>query len=96
MVRSLLSAAMSSWPPDALAFEERNWSAIGGQAEDYELASRLIRGQTLLGKVLHDVRVALDYLATRGSADCAEGLGPLPTISASRVKSGGPQDRVHS
>ena len=48
--------------PDALAFEERNWSAIAGQAEYYELASRLVRGQTLLGKVLHDVRVALDYL----------------------------------
>jgi hypothetical protein len=27
--------------PDALAFEERNWSAIAGQAEYYELASRL-------------------------------------------------------
>jgi dienelactone hydrolase len=25
--------------PDALAFEERNWSAIAGQAEYYELAS---------------------------------------------------------
>jgi len=55
--------------PDALAFEERNWSAIEGQAEYYELASRLVRGQTLLGKVLHDVRVALDYLATRPEVD---------------------------
>ena len=36
--------------PDALGFEERNWSAIGGQAEYYELASRLVRGQTLLGR----------------------------------------------
>jgi dienelactone hydrolase len=51
--------------PDAIAFEERNWSKIPGQAEYYELASRLVRGQTLLGKVLHDVRVALDYLTTR-------------------------------
>jgi dienelactone hydrolase len=55
--------------PDALAFEERNWSAIAGQAEYYELASRLVRGQTLLGKVLHDVRVALDYLAMRPEVD---------------------------
>jgi dienelactone hydrolase len=55
--------------PDALGFEERNWSAIGGQAEYYELASRLVRGQTLLGKVLHDVRIALDYLATRPEVD---------------------------
>jgi dienelactone hydrolase len=55
--------------PDAPAFEERNWSAIAGQAEYYELASRLVRGQTLLGKVLHDVRVAVDYLATRPEVD---------------------------
>jgi dienelactone hydrolase len=55
--------------PDAPAFEERNWSAIGGQAEYYELASRLVRGQTLLGKALHDVRVALDYLATLSEVD---------------------------
>ena len=55
--------------PDALGFEERNWSAIAGQAEYRELASRLVRGQTLLGKVLHDVRIALDYLATRPEVD---------------------------
>jgi len=55
--------------PDAIAFEERNWSKTPGQAEYYELASRLVRGQTLLGKVLHDVRVALDYLTTRREVD---------------------------
>lgn len=55
--------------PDALAFEERNWSAIAGETEYYELASRLVRGQTLLGKVLHDVRVALDYLGARPEVD---------------------------
>ena len=55
--------------PDALGFEDRNWSAIGGQAEYYELASRLVRGQTLSAKVLHDVRVALDYLTTRPEVD---------------------------
>jgi dienelactone hydrolase len=55
--------------PDAIAFEERNWSKIPGHAEYYELASRLVLGQTLLGKVLHDVRVALDYLTTRHEVD---------------------------
>ena len=55
--------------PDAIAFEERNWSKIPGQAEYYELASRLVRGETLLGKVLHDARVALDYLTTRREVD---------------------------
>jgi len=29
--------------PDAIAFEERNWSKTPGQAEYYELASRLVR-----------------------------------------------------
>ena len=55
--------------PDAVAFEERNRGAIGWQAEYYELASRLVRGQSLLAKVLHDVRVALDYLVTRPEVD---------------------------
>jgi hypothetical protein len=34
--------------PDALAFEERNWSAPSGYAEYYELATRLVQGRTLL------------------------------------------------
>jgi dienelactone hydrolase len=55
--------------PDAIAFEERNWSEIPGQAEYYELASRLVVGKTLLGKVLHDLHVALDYLTTRREVD---------------------------
>jgi len=55
--------------PDALAFEERNWSNSTGNAEYYELASRLVQGKTFLAKCLHDVSVALDYLETRPEAD---------------------------
>ena len=55
--------------PDALAFEERNWSAPSGYAEYYELATRLVQGRTLLSKCLHDVSVALDYLAARPEVD---------------------------
>ncbi len=55
--------------PDALAFEERNWSTPSGEAEYYELASRLVQGITLLSKCLHDVSVALDYLASRTEVD---------------------------
>jgi dienelactone hydrolase len=55
--------------PDALAFEERNWSNPSGQAEYYELATRLVQGKTLLAKCLHDVSVALDYLVTRPEVD---------------------------
>src|SRR3984957_17543352 len=55
--------------PDALAFEERNWSNPSGHAEYYELATRLVQGRTLLSKCLHDVRVTLVYLAARPDGD---------------------------
>jgi dienelactone hydrolase len=62
--------------PDAIAFEERNWSYLyssyaAGHAEYFELASRLVQGKTLLAKVLHDVQVALDYLETLPEVDPA-------------------------
>lgn len=52
-------------PPDAIAFEERNWSDLPGKAEYFELATRLVQGQTLMAKVLHDVMIGLDYLVSR-------------------------------
>ena len=55
--------------PDALAFEERNWSNPSGEAEYYELATRLVQGRTLLAKCLHDVSVGLDYLLTQPEVD---------------------------
>jgi len=55
--------------PDALAFEDRNWSSPSGYAEYYELATRLVQGRTLLSKCLHDVSVALDYLVARPEVD---------------------------
>jgi dienelactone hydrolase len=55
--------------PDALAFEERNWSNPSGEAEYFELATRLVQGKTLIAKCLHDVSVALDYLETRPEVD---------------------------
>ncbi|MBX9691445.1 MAG: acyl-CoA thioester hydrolase, partial [Cyanobacteria bacterium] len=54
-----------AFAPDAIAFEERNWSEDPGEAEYFELATRLVTGQTLLAKVLHDVSVGLDYLQSR-------------------------------
>ena len=60
--------------PDALAFEERNWSYPSGAAEYFELATRLIQGKTLLAKCLHDVSVGLDYLASLPAVD-AQRLG---------------------
>jgi dienelactone hydrolase len=48
--------------PDAIGFEERNWSDRPGFAQYHELTSRLVRGETLLAKVLHDISVGVDYL----------------------------------
>lgn len=55
--------------PDALAFEERNWSLPSGQAAYFELATRLVQGKTLLAKCLHDVSVGIDYLASLPEVD---------------------------
>lgn len=55
-----------TFAPDAIAFEERNWTEDkSGRAEYFELATRLIKGQTLLAKALHDIAVGIDYLQSR-------------------------------
>ena len=47
--------------PDAIGFEERNWSPDRSENISwFELSTRLIRGQTLLASCLHDISVALD------------------------------------
>lgn len=59
-----------TFAPDAIAFEERNWTEDkSGKAEYFELATRLVRGHTLLAKVLHDMSVGLDYLESRPEID---------------------------
>lgn len=55
--------------PDAIGFEERNWSDGSVQAVCFELTSRLVAGRTLLAKVLHDVFVGIDYLESRVEVD---------------------------
>lgn len=55
--------------PDAIGFEERNWSHPTGRAEYVEMTSRLVQGQTLLAKVLHDASVGLDVLCDRPEVD---------------------------
>ena len=65
-----------TFAPDAIAFEERNWSGGTSDAEYYELASRLVRGHTLLAKVIHDASVGIDYLASRSEVD-AQRIGFL-------------------
>lgn len=48
--------------PDAIAFEERNWSDFTSACNYFELTSRLVQGRTLMAKALHDISVGIDYL----------------------------------
>jgi dienelactone hydrolase len=56
--------------PDAIGFEERNWSRDGvSNVTWWELATRLVQGRTLLAVCLRDVSVGLDYLTSRADVD---------------------------
>ncbi|MCY1139940.1 dienelactone hydrolase family protein [Actinoplanes sp. Pm04-4] len=56
--------------PDAIGFEERNWSPDGkSNVSWFELSTRLVHGRTLLASCLHDVSTALDYVTSRPEAD---------------------------
>ncbi|MDY7087043.1 MAG: prolyl oligopeptidase family serine peptidase [Actinomycetota bacterium] len=58
--------------PDAIGFEERNWSPDGASNVSWwELSTRLVCGETLLAACLHDIRTAIDYLVTRPEVDPA-------------------------
>ena len=68
--KELVEQGYIAFAPDAIAFEERNWTEDkSGKAEYFELAIRLVQGRTLLAKVLHDVSVGLDYLESRPEVD---------------------------
>lgn len=55
--------------PDALGFEGRNWSDGTSGTQQFEFVQRLVRGRTLLAKVLHDVSVGIDLLSGRDEVD---------------------------
>lgn len=55
--------------PDAVGFEERNWSDQPGFAQYHELTSRIVKGQSLLSKVLRDVAVGIDLLEQSEAVD---------------------------
>lgn len=50
--------------PDAIGFEERNWSG-DGNVTWFELSTRLVQGRTLLADCLAEVSAALDVLEQR-------------------------------
>jgi dienelactone hydrolase len=55
--------------PDALAFEERSYPDDPRGFHVYQMTTRLIRGQTLLGKVLFDLSAGIDLLASLKNVD---------------------------
>lgn len=57
-----------TFAPDAIAFEERNW-ASPGSSEYHELASRLVKGETLMAKVISDAMRGIDYLLSRDEVE---------------------------
>ena len=67
--KELAERGYITFSPDAIAFEERNWSGDSGQSEYYELTTRLVKGTTLMAKVLHDVSAGIDYLSSRDDVD---------------------------
>jgi dienelactone hydrolase len=62
--KELVERGYITFSPDSIAFEERQ-----GGGQWFELATRLMQGKTLMAKVLHDVSVGLDYLASMPEVD---------------------------
>ena len=56
--------------PDAIGFEDRNWTD-GQNTTWFELASRLVRGRTLLADCLQEISLALDVACALPEADPA-------------------------
>jgi len=58
-----------TFAPDAIAFEERQNEVGGGGGNYFELAKRIVNGETLLGKTLFDISAGIDYLESREEVD---------------------------
>lgn len=70
--KELANNGYIAFAPDSVAFEERNWHYNHEEwwgIEYFELATRLIKGETLLGKTLSDISVGIDYLLSRNEVD---------------------------
>jgi dienelactone hydrolase len=73
---ALVDAGLVVLAPDAVAFEDRRRTTSGTEPhpddhdqQERELSYRLLRGQTLAGKVLADAQTALSVLAERPEVD---------------------------
>jgi len=68
--RELAEQGFLTIAPDAIGFEERNWSPDGrSNISWFELSTRLVQGRTLLAACLHEIAVAVDYMVSRDDVD---------------------------
>ncbi len=58
-----------AFAPDAITFGDRRFAEDPVGYAYWELVTRLVKGNTLLAKVLHDIFVGLDYLESRDEVD---------------------------
>lgn len=88
--KELAELGYITFAPDAIAFEERNWAEDkSGRAEYFELATRLIKGQTLLAKALYDMSVGINYLQSRDEVN-GEKIGFIGHSYGGRMAIWGP------
>lgn len=79
-----------TFAPDAIAFEERNWTENKSERAGYfEFSTRLVKGENLLAKVLHDVSMGIDYLQSRNEVD-GEKIGFIGHSYGGRMAIWGP------
>lgn len=88
--KELAELGYITFAPDAIAFEERNCAEDkSGRVEYFELATRLIKGQTLLAKALYDMSVGINYLQNRDEVN-GEKIGFIGHSYGGRMAIWGP------
>ena len=69
--KELAERGFVTFAPDAIGFEERKLTRDGRHGNYCALTNRLVRGETLLAKVLHDIRVGVDFIRARPEVDAS-------------------------
>ena len=68
--KELACAGFITLSADSIAFEDRNWNNESWWGtEYYELVTRIIKGRTLIEKVLSDISAGINYLASRSEVN---------------------------
>ena len=79
-----------TFAPDAIGFEERNWTEDkSGRAGYFEFSTRFVQGKNLLAKILQDVSAGIDYLQSLDEVD-GEKIGFIGHSYSGRMAIWGP------